>query len=213
MRRDIALTVGGCLLAVAAVIALFVYSVVRETPLTEAQLREYGAFVLPTPRELAPVQLLDHHGQPFDVGRLTGHWTLMFFGYTSCPDICPVTMAVLADAHRRLAEQSGQAHPFDVVMVTVDPDRDSVAALADYVPYFDPDFIGVTGDHGDIARLATSVNVAFGKMPGDTPENYLVDHSGNIVVINPRGHYHGFLKMPHKADAIAAVVHSLEMTW
>ncbi len=209
MRRDIAITVGACLAAVAVVLALFVYSVMRDRPLSDAQLGDLGAVLLPTPRELYPVELVDQRGQPFGLARLRGHWTLMFFGYTRCPDICPVTMAKLGQARKLADAAAGGERSFDVVMVSVDPEHDTPGKLSDYVTYFGRDFVGLTGAHEAIARLAASLNVAFGKLPGDTPDGYVVDHTANIVIIGPRGLYRGFLKPPHDADHIAKVLTAL----
>ena len=212
MRRDIAFTVGGCLLFIAVVMVAFVYSVVRDVGLTDEGLVERGAVILPRPREAAAVTLVDEDGQPWTTDSLaTGNWTLAYFGFTNCPDICPVSLAVMAEA-RKLMDADGNP-PFDVTLVSVDPERDTPDQLREFVRWFDDDFKGVTGDHGEIARLATSVNVAFGKVPGQTPENYAVDHTGNIIVINPYGHYHGFLKMPHEAPAIAEIMHTLTLRW
>lgn len=213
MRRDIAITVGACVAAVAVVLVLFVYSVVREKPLSDAELAQLGAVLLPTPRELYPARLIDQYRQPFDLSQLEGHWTLMFFGYTFCPDICPVVMAKLGAARRIADASAGGEKRFDVVMVSVDPERDTPERLADYVAYFGSDFIGLTGDHEAIARLGASLNVAFGKIPGNGPEGYLVDHTANIIIINPRGHYHGFIKPPHNANNIAKVMAALEQRW
>lgn len=213
MRRDIAITVGACLAAVAMVVTLFVFSVVRDKPLSDQQLADLGAVLLPTPRELYPAKLVDQHGVRFDLKRLTGHWTLMFFGYTSCPDICPATMAKLGQARRMADTAKGGHKSFDVVMVSVDPERDTPAKLGDYVSYFGSDFIGLTGTREAIARFGAALNVAFGKIPGDTAGGYLVDHTVNVIIIDPRGHYHGFLKPPHDANNIAKVMAAMAKRW
>ena len=93
---------------------------------------------------------MDHHGQVFDNDRLLGKWTLVFFGFTYCPDICPTTMGFLNELMGQL--EGTEAEDTEVVMVTVDPARDTVEQLASYVPYFNPDFTGVTGDFLDCIR-------------------------------------------------------------
>ena len=127
-----------------------------------------------------------------------GKWCVIYFGFTHCPDICPTTLAVMAEAERSLGEND----KFHGVLVTVDPQRDTPEVLATYVSAFSRGFTGLTGTREQIAALASQVSVAFAKVP--TGEGgYSMDHSGQIVMINPEGQYHGFIKMPHTAQTIA----------
>ena len=105
-----------------------------------------------------------------------------------------------------------EAEDTQVVLVTVDPARDSVEQLAGYVPYFNADFIGVTGEFLDIHRFATALNTPFRKVPGQD-ENYLVDHSANVVLINPRGDYHGFFKAPLDLAKMKTTYRSARLLW
>ncbi len=206
-------TIALCLVFVAVVVGMFVYSMTRTPALSDEQLRERGVFILPTPREIAPFQLTRHDGEPFTVADLEGQWSFLFFGFTNCPDVCPTAMSVLAQADRQLAEQDPAARAeFQGVLVSVDPERDDQAALADYVAAFSPDFVGVRGDRAATAALATNLNVAFAQVPADDG-GYLVDHTANFVIVNPRGHYHGFVKMPHQADSIVATLRTLRERW
>lgn len=203
------LTVFLCLAFIAIVVGMFVYSVIRTPVLSDEELREQGVFVLPRPREIAEINLLDHTGEPFTVEDLQGHWSFIFFGFTNCPDICPTSMSVLGQAERLLqSEDPEAAASFRGILVTVDPERDDLETLGAYVHAFSPRFMGVGGQREDIAGFATQVNVAFARMPGDG-QGYQVDHTANIVIVNPRGHYHGFAKMPHQADTIVAAYRSL----
>jgi protein SCO1 len=203
------ITVGLCLAFVAAVLGMFVYTKLQEPLLSDAQLRDRGVLVLPTPREIAPFALSDHRGETFTLEDLTGHWSFLFFGFTNCPDICPTSMAVLSQARRRLeAEYPGLAGDFQGILVSVDPERDDQQTLARYVEAFSPDFIGVRGDLAATAAFSTQLNVAFAKVPSDDG-SYQVDHTANIVIVNPRGHYHGFAKMPHDADTIVEAFRTL----
>jgi protein SCO1 len=210
VTRGVRTTVILCLVFVAIVLGMLVASVYREPVLNEEQLREKGTFVLPKPRELAPFSLTDQRGKPFTRESLEGHWTFLYFGFTSCPDICPVTLSVLAQVQKALQE-SGKpklAGDFRVVLVTVDPERDDPATLGTYVEAFSKDFLGVTGTREAIAELATQLNVAFMKVPAEGG-GYTVDHTGNIVIVNPRGHYHAFIRLPHERDKIVAAYRSL----
>jgi protein SCO1 len=205
----IAVTVGLCLAFVALVLGMLVYRVTREPVLGEAELRELGVFLLPQPREIGPFSLTTHRGEAFGPDDLRGHWTFIFFGFTNCPDICPTSMAEMGVAERRLqAWNPERAGAFRGVLVTVDPERDDAEALGRYAEAFSPRFLGVRGERRDIAAFSTQLNVAFAQVP-DGRGGYQVDHSANIVIINPRGHYHGFIRMPHTADTIVAAFRTL----
>lgn len=207
------LTIALCLAFVAVVVGMFVYSVVRTPALTDDQLRERGVFVFPTPRKIEPFELTTHTGEPFTLKDLEGHWSFIFFGFTNCPDICPTSMSVLAQARLTLADESPElVDEFQGMLVSVDPERDDQATLARYVEAFSPTFIGARGDRAATAELTTQLNVAFAKVPADDG-GYTVDHTGNIVIVNPRGHYHGFAKLPHQADTIVETFRTLQQRW
>lgn len=187
----------------------FVSNVMRENVLTPEELREQGTFVLPTPRELVLDGLTDTDGQPFTSARLEGKWTFLFFGFTSCPDVCPLAMSVLGQVERELeALGESELHAlFSGVLVSVDPDRDDAQTLATYVASFSPRFTGVRGELAALAEFARQVNAAFMKVPDG--DGYTIDHTGNIVVINPRGHYHAFIKVPHERDKVLLAYKSI----
>lgn len=205
-----------CVAFITVVVGLFVNSVTRTPTLSEEELRAVGAFILPRPREIAPFELRTHTGAPFNLDNLQGRWTFAFFGFTNCPDICPTTMAVMAQAYRTLAGADPDlAASFQGLLVSVDPERDDAETLARYVGAFSADFVGVRGEPAALAGFTDQVNVAFAKVPqrddaGEVmADSYQVDHSANIVIINPRGHYHGFLKYPQTADNVLATFQSL----
>ncbi len=209
----IRITVALCLAFVAIVVGMFVYSVTRTPMLTDEELRSRGVFILPTPREIAPFELTSHSGDPFTVQDLQGRWAFIFFGFTNCPDICPTSMSVLAQAQRRLQQEAPEAAgEFQGILVSVDPERDDQETLARYVQAFSPTFVGARGGRAATAALTTQLNVAFAQVPADDG-SYTVDHTANIVIVNPRGHYHGFAKMPHQADTIVAAFTTLRERW
>lgn len=201
MRSTVAL----CLLFVASVLVILFINATRTPQLSIEQMREKGTYLLPRPRDLAPFELTRHDGMPFTNDDLKGHWNFLFFGFTHCPDVCPVAMGALANVERSL-EASGEAkllESFNVVLVSVDPERDTPAVMREYVTAFSPRFTGVTGTTEAIAALGTQLNIAFMKVPTDDSEDgYTVDHTGNIVIVNPMGHYHGFIKLPHDPENI-----------
>lgn len=213
MSSGIRNTILACLAFMGLMVALFVNNMLQEPQLSDDELREEGIVVLPRPQELSAFELTTSTGEPFRREDLEGRWTFAYFGFTNCPDICPVTLSVMGQAVERLEaaadEDAGDA-AFRGIMVSVDPARDTPEVLADFVTYFSPDFVGVTGAREAIAGLASQVSVAFAAVPAaDQPDGYVVDHTGNIVVFNPRGHYHGYIRMPHSPDQLMVAFRTL----
>ncbi len=197
-------TIAACLAVVALVVGMFVYKMLQ--PLTDAQLRDLGYVTLPAPRGLDTFDLVDHQRRSFNPDTLKGKWTFVYFGFTYCPDVCPVTMAALAQVERTLRTRSDVSafERFQGVLVSVDPERDSPEVLRDYVGAFSERFIGVTGDVAAVASFAKQLYASFAKVPApNSAVEYLVEHSSNIVVINPSGAMHGFVKPPFDPEAIA----------
>lgn len=145
--------------------------------------------------------LTSHYGTPFTEASLRGHWTFLFFGYTHCPDVCPTTLAALAEVKRHLDGTLAVAQP-QVVFVSVDGQRDTPSLLADYVPAFDPAFIGVTGSEVQLAPLVESLGV-FHERHGGANGNYLIDHTAGVFLIDPSGRLNGAYPHPPRADLIA----------
>ncbi len=201
-KRGIRLTVALCLVAVVTVVVAFAYRLQQQNQMSAEQLREeYDAILLDTPRRFADFELRNHRGNDFTREDLKGQWTLLFPGFTHCPDICPTTMGVLARMAESLPEE--QWDQLQVVLLTVDPARDTEEKLAEYVPYFHPEFTGVTGSEPQILSLTTQLNIAYSRVPlGDDGEDYTVDHTTNIVVINPRGDYHGYFRAPFEESKL-----------
>ena len=155
-QRGIRLTVILVLLAVAAIMGGFIYKLSQPRILNTHELRENGAILLDTPRRFSDFTLTDQQGQPFNKDRLKGKWTLIYFGFTSCPDICPTTLATVAKMYRELKPEEQQ--DLQVVLLSVDPERDTTEVLAQYVPYFHPEFVGVSGNPYVTLKLATELS-------------------------------------------------------
>ena len=209
-RRGVRVTVAVVGLCIAFVVISFAYRVQQPRVMTVTEMKINGLYLLDTPRNLGDFSLQDHRGNAFTATTLEGGWTLVFFGFTHCPDVCPTTMAFLSQFVQAL--EGTEAEDTNVVMISVDPARDTVPVLAEYVPYFNPDFTGVTGEFLDIHRFATSLNTPFRKVPGQG-ENYQVDHSANVVLINPRGDYHGFFKAPLDLAKMKTTYRSARIWW
>ena len=158
-----------------------------------------GAYVLPKPDVLAEFRLIKHDNTVFDNQSLKGRWTFMIFGYTFCPDFCPTTLVEFVQIHRQLAQRPQGSRDVQFVMISVDPERDTPQLLGRYVPQFNREFIGVTGDAAVIARLAASVGAVYARAPGSSDGNYLIDHSTAVLLINPDGKLQGVFAAPHVA--------------
>lgn len=172
----------------------FVHRMMQPNIFSKEKMETYGGVFFDKPRIFRDPVLIDQNGRPFNKDYFLGKWTFVFFGFTSCPDICPTTLGVLDKFYREL-QSKHEAEGVQVVLVSVDPMRDTQQKLKEYTAYFNPVFYGVTGEHLDLIRFAADLNSGFTKVPIDGG-SYLMEHSGNIAIINPRGHYHGFFKPP-----------------
>jgi protein SCO1/2 len=129
-------------------------------------------------------QLTDPGGHARTLADYRGKAVAVFFGYTQCPDVCPTTMAALAEAMRKLGPEADRVQ---VIFITVDPDRDTADLLGKYVPAFDPRFVGLRGDAAATERTAREFKVIYQKVPGNEPGRYTVDHSAGVFLFDPQG--------------------------
>ncbi|MGH8802169.1 MAG: SCO family protein [Casimicrobiaceae bacterium] len=128
--------------------------------------------------------LQDPQGKTRTLEDFRGKVVVVFFGYTNCPDVCPATLAALAQAMKDLGNRASRVQ---VLFITVDPDRDTPSLLAEYVPAFDPRFLGLRGDDEATAKVAKEFHVIYDKVPGAAPGSYTVDHSAGSYVYDPKG--------------------------
>ena len=203
MQPGVRNTLFGLVAFISVMLDLLLASVIIPRPMSAEEAAKLGYYRFDEPRPISEFVMTDHLGQRAELANLKGGWSLLFFGFTTCPDICPTTLSVLNDAISAVDD------PPTVVMVSVDPDRDTPERLAQYVPAFNSNFIGYTGTFEETVKLATQLNVAFGKVPGLVPGSYLIDHSASLVLIDPEGRYAGFLKAPHNASKIQRVIRGL----
>jgi protein SCO1/2 len=159
------------------------------------------ATVLPAPRALPALDLVGQDGRPLGADFFKGRWTIVFFGFTSCPDLCPTTLASLAQATHQLADLPPAERP-RVLLVTVDPERDNPAHLAAYVRFYDPAFLGATGTPAAVAATAAAFAVPYAKV--SLPEGgYTMDHGSAIFIVGPSGAIVAYSSAPHDASTIA----------
>ena len=144
--------------------------------------------------------LTDHTGKARTLADFKGKVVFLFFGYTQCPDVCPTTMAEMASV---LKELGPQADKVQVLFITVDPERDTQELLAQYVPAFNPNFIGLRGDAAATAKVAKEFKVFYAKSPGSTPESYSMDHTAGSYVFDTEGKIRLFVRHGKGATPIA----------
>ena len=154
----------------------------------------------PATSALKAFSLTDHHGQAFNLKRLQTRWTLFFFGYTHCPDICPSTLAMLNAVTQQL-EGTHASNQLQIVFVSVDPARDTVAVLKPYIDYFNPAFIGVTGTPAAITQLTQQFSLPVVRL--GEGEDYQVDHSSTLILTSPEARQYAIFSSPHDALKIA----------
>jgi protein SCO1/2 len=157
------------------------------------------AMLLPTPEPLPEFSLVDRHGNAVGPAVFEGQWDLVFFGFTHCPDICPLTLQTLADARRRLADAGREPLP-RIVFVSVDPDRDTPEKLGEYVDHFGDGILALTGRLEELRKLTGELGIYFQKVPSEGGD-YTVDHSAAVLVVNPRGDFSALFGSSHSADS------------
>ena len=191
-------TIAVALLSLLVGFALF-WFVERGKPVT----LEAGTWFGDQARALPTFELIDHRQRKLTNTSLGGKWSLMFFGYTHCPDICPISLQALREMKQAI-DDPDVVDALRVYFVSVDPERDTPAVLADYVTYFDPDFIGASADMEELRKLTGALGIAHefrNRVEGS--DSYDVDHSGVIVLVSPGGEYAGLFGAPQDAQAMA----------
>lgn len=176
------------------------------TLLAPVEVRLEAGTRLPQPRALTTFALTDTEGEPLTPDSLRGRWTMLAFGYASCPDVCPLTMATFRDLRARLA---GTADAVRFVLVSVDPERDTLPVLKDYVRWFDPSFRGATGPHAALQQLTSQLGVVYRRVEGDSALGYLVDHSATLLLLDPQARLAAIFSAPQDAAALARDIAAL----
>ena len=170
------------------------------------ELREMGATRYPQARPIANFQLQNQRGENFTQQDLLNRWSLVFFGFTSCPDVCPLTMTELSEFYGDYKALGATELP-QVVFITVDPERDGVNEIAEYMERFDEDFVGLAGNPQAIADVAAEFFVAYSNessnmgheghpAPSSQSDDYSVSHSVHVSVVDPQGRLHSVIRPP-----------------
>ncbi len=206
-KRGVWITIISILCVITLFFSLFLLKITSPRLLSKEELMVNRAITFDAPRIIKDFDLLDHAGASFTLDNLKGKWSLIYFGFTHCPDICPTTLAKLAQLEKVLEPEV--AEQTQMILVSLDPARDTVEVLSDYMAYFSPEFVGVTGDFMTIMSLTRNVNVAFSKVVLGKDEGYTIDHTGHLVLVNPNGHYHGIFKPPFELATLKLTLQSI----
>ncbi|HEV7489841.1 MAG TPA: SCO family protein [Rhodanobacteraceae bacterium] len=190
--------------AVAAALGLWLGSRMF-MPATRPQLA--AAVLYPTPRAIPEFHLARADGNALTLADWKGRWTVAFFGYTNCPDVCPTTLATFKQVWATL-RAAGLADRLSFDFISVDPERDTPAQLAKYVGYFSRDFVAATGTDEELTALTRALGLVYARAPTGNGD-YTVDHSASAIIIDPNGREAGLFRPPFVAKTIAADLEAL----
>ena len=195
----------GAIAVVAAVAGMYVARTVSQPAVVSLE----SGTVLPHPRTLAEFSLTDTRGADTSPRELRGHPTLVFFGFTHCPDVCPTTLALLTGVQKQLAPQDEKMAGLKVALISVDPERDTPEQMGKYIASFGGDLIGLTGSAPEIVKATRSFGVAFARadLPGG---GYTMDHSATVFVLDSQARIVAVFTPPLSAAALTRDVARLE---
>lgn len=177
------------------------------TACSDSAMPEVEALVYEQARPLSDFSLQDQNAQPVTKQTLLGQWNLVFLGYTSCPDICPLTLAKLKSVYNALHAD----YPLQIWFLAVDPKRDTTAKRKAYIDYFNPDFLAVSGEHKDLFPLVRELGLIYAISNSDEPE-YAVDHSASIAMVDPQGAVRAIFKPEFKQGSVPLINAKLLIT-
>ncbi len=218
-RRFIPIILAVCCVAAGAVASVYINKpdgsgpvAIPDDPLNHPERDQLAAIqadllnssVLPTDFRAVPeFSLLDVDGAPIDQSVFSGKWSVVFFGFTHCPDVCPITLTVMKDVVKQL--ESVDVPQPQTVFVSVDPNRDTPEVMKRYIGYFNPEFVGVTGELNEVHKFTKSLGIvtAFTAREDD-PTQYDVDHTASMLLIDPEQRVRAKLSAPHTADSIVS---------
>jgi len=171
--------------------------------------------ILPIPRDISSFNLVGTDGKPFTNEKLNGKWSMIFFGFTNCPQLCPTTLSTLNKMYQMLEKDRIATMP-QIVFISVDPERDTPKKVGQYVTSFNHHFIGATGTKPVLKKLTAEMSVLFMKVEKPNSKDtkaYLIDHSGTILMMNPQGKLFAIFSTPHDATKLSHDVRTIEATY
>ena len=185
------------------------------SPSLSEQLSANDAFVFPEAIDVSDVPFINEEGQAVGKNENLGKWSFLFFGYTFCPDVCPTTLSVMQQMWVKLSPE--MQSKTQIVLVSVDTERDTPQQLKSYMDYFDPSFTAFTGKPASLRSFAAELNAVYAKVERknvegeiDSELGYLMDHSANIAILDPNGNYYGFIKPPFSPKKMLTIVTAIQ---
>jgi len=182
----------------------------KSTKQASNQAKLAATILYPEPKLLPDFTLVDHNNQPFSNNQLIGKWSVIFFGYTFCPDICPTTLAVLSRIAKNLQPETLQKIQF--IFISIDPKRDSPGRLSEYMPFYHSDFIGVTGSNKQLLTLSRSLGAMYMKATAkkDSTTDYMMSHTGSLFIVDPQGRRGAIIPKTTGIFDVKAITQDLE---
>jgi protein SCO1/2 len=173
-----------------------------------------NGILLPSSQKITNFAFTDHNGKTFTEQNLKNHWTMMFFGFTNCAMVCPTTMAELDSMYKQLEKDKDVKEMPQIVMVSVDPERDTMEKMNEYVNTFNPKFLGVRADITETVALEHQLHIAAAKIESDGTgaNHYTINHTAEILLFNPKGELQAYLSYPHKGDKLAVDYKNILLT-
>jgi len=173
----------------------------------EAIWQQEGVMWFPKPLPVSDFEFVTQHGKTISNKDLTDRWKLVFFGYTFCPDICPTTLADLSRSWKKLAPEIQEK--LQVILVSVDPERDSPESMKPYMEYFNPAFLAFTGNQQSLATITPELHAFYAKVEREEGMAYLMDHTANIALVGPDWQYYGYIAPPHWPKRMVPLLENL----
>ena len=195
-----------CLALFAVLLAAFVAGWLSAPPSPQERLTGTAGVEMFAGGQVDELTFINEYGDTVSLADLKGRWSLLFFGYTYCPDICPMTLMHMNRLMKRLSEE--EREQLNVVLVSVDPERDRPEQLGQYMDYFNPDFTALTGNPANMKKLAAQLNAFYARVDREDG-GYLMDHSANIVLLDSGLNYRGYIEPPHDPKRMLPVIRSL----
>ena len=182
-----------------SVLSLFVNKLTTPRYLSAPELLVNGLYVFPEPKLFSEFTLLTSENRSITQDDLMGRWTLVYFGFTRCPNECPVAMSLIKNLYSTLENKNFNLSDKQTLLITIDPENDSPKMVDDYAKAFNTGFIGARGERPMLLSLATQLNVMIVEPPKNDSHHsidHLENHSNNILLIDPQGKYFGFFRAP-----------------
>ena len=194
----------GTIVLLASFLFLLIFIFISQSPAKKMVPKDLIAVLRPIASPLKPFSLVDKNEQTFTHENFKDKWSFVFFGYTHCPDICPTTLVTLKHINKALEKYPHAKSNFQVVFVSVDPERDTPKSLASYVSFFNKDFIAVTGHAEKLKAFAKQFSAAYIKEASNTPGDYLMSHTSSIFLVSPKAELVASFSPPLSVDTITA---------